>query len=124
MQPDVIYVRGIPMLAWEVIQHQDRLGAQLFDESMFATIQKKQACANVIVALDIALRKYLEKEGWREVPDEKIIVIDIGDPAWKYIPVKLFPSDGIVTVARTKDSPAGKVAWFRMKRMFAVRKTV
>ena len=118
MDNDTILVRGLPMTRVEVYLHQERLGAQLFDESMFATANQKFACANVIAHLDKTLKAELYKLGLTELPDEIMIELDIGDPGWGYIPVKLFPSNSVVKVLPTKDTPAGRVAWFRYKKYF------
>lgn len=116
---DTILVRGIPMSRTEVYLHQERLGAQLFDESMFEQTRQKVACANVIAHLDKVLIAQLIKLGLTEVPDDIMIEVDIGDPNWGYIPVKLFSSHELIQVRPTKEAPAGRVAWFRYKRYFS-----
>jgi len=116
---DWIKVRGIPMLRLEVAWHEERLGGMLFDESVFHNEIKKKACANVIKALDRALKIYLVKKDLPDLPEEPV-AIDIYDPGWLYIPVKLSgPESGIVYMP-TKESPAGKVAWFRIKKGYKV----
>ncbi len=116
MVEEVIYVRGIPVSKLDVYVQQERLGAQLFDESMFRSLQKQIACATVISQLDVEYRKSIEKRGPLGV--DEIRRIDIGDPSWLYIPVNIFGPDAGVIMVGTKDSPAGKVAWFRYRRQY------
>lgn len=106
-----VVVRGIPVARWEIVQLQDRLGAQLFDESLFKEQHKRLACANVITALDRRLR-YMQElaKDPSYIPDS----VDIGDVSWLYIPVSFA---GFTTV-RTKKFPAGVVGWFRFKKYF------
>lgn len=110
-----ISIRGIPIDAAEVVMKELELGAMLFDESMFNTPTKRIACANVIVELDRQLRVYQETRKTRQLPQ----YLDIGDKSWLYIPHWIFdPEGGEVISLRTKDKPAGLVAWFRVKRSF------
>ncbi len=109
-----VSVRGIPVDAAEVVQKELEMGAMLFDESVFDTLQKQIACANVIVSLDKKLRVYQETHKTRQLPE----YLDIGDKSWLYIPMFIFKPDSDIITPRTKDKPAGLVAWFRVKRGF------
>lgn len=115
-----IFIRGVPVTRLEVYVMQERLGAQLFDESMFRNIEKRKACADVIYTLDQKLGEFLAKAGLYEIPDDpnNIIQLDIGDPSWYYIPIKLFPSTAKVIIGKSKDRPAGVVAWFRARKTY------
>jgi hypothetical protein len=119
MGEEVIYVRGIPVSKLDVYVQQERLGAQLFDESMFRSLQKQIACATVISQLDVEYRKSIEKKGPLGV--DEIRRIDIGDPSWLYIPVNIFGPDTGVVMMPSKNSPGGKMAWFRYRRQFQSR---
>lgn len=121
-QDEYIFVRGIPMKRTEVAMHQARLGAQLFDESMFVEFRKKMACASVIKQLDYSLRQYIEKHG--RIGTDKIVTIDIGDPSWVYIPVLLFapPEQSGIVMMSSKEKPVGLVGWFRMKKQYQTAK--
>jgi hypothetical protein len=110
-------VRGVPVLKSEVIYYQEKLEAQLFDEGVFPKLTHKQACANVIRFLDEALKRWQVAKGQGAILPE---YLDIGDPAWFYIPVGF---QGYTVVA-TRDKPAGVVAWYRRKRYFAVRNPI
>lgn len=117
---DVVYIRGIPIGRQEVYFHQQRLGAQLFDESMFNDRHKQQACATIIYELDRTYRRYIEKYG-EPTENSEPIRLDIGDPSWVYIPVPLFnpsfESTGILSI-KTKEKPVGLIAWFRYKKQY------
>lgn len=117
MDEEVIYVRGVPISKLDVYVQQERLGAQLFDELMFLHNRQKQlACATVISQLDFEYKRSVERIGPLGV--DEIRRIDIGDPSWLYIPVNIFGPESGVIVMPTKDSPAGKMAWFRYRRQF------
>lgn len=119
MDGDTIFVRGIPIATWEVVQFEQKFGGMLFDESVFSTMDKKIACANVIVQLDKQLRLYFEKNRTRALPD----AVDIGDPSWIYIPVAFMPPDDTTIMTPfTTEKPAGLVGWFRTKRFYLVKK--
>lgn len=109
-----VSVRGIPVDAAEVVQKELELGAMLFDESVFDTLNKQIACANVIVALDKRLRVYQETHMTRQLPE----TIDIGDKSWLYIPMHIFKPDSDIITLQTREKPAGLIAWFRVKRGF------
>jgi hypothetical protein len=110
-----VSIRGIPVDAAEVVQKELEMGAMLFDESVFSTLQKQIACANVIVELDRRLRVYQETRRTRELPE----YLDIGDKSWLYIPHWIFdPKGGDVITLQTEEKPMGLVAWFRVKRNF------
>ncbi len=119
---EIMWVRGVPIQTVEVFTKQEELGAQLFDECVFKGSLERRACASVILTLDRALKIYLEKRDLRRLPEQEIIVIDIGDPSWKYVPIKLFPQDGFAISFPTRESPAGKVAWFRYRKVHTTRK--
>lgn len=111
---DFIFIRGVPIATEEVAMMEQKVGGMLFDESNFEHRSQKEACANVIVSLDIALRQYLER--YDDYPDR----IDIGDAGWLYVPVLLFAPDENQTIItpQTKQRPAGLVAWFRYKKIY------
>lgn len=113
---DSLNVRGVPIKAWEIAQLQDQLGAQLFDECMFDQPIHQIACANIVRELDHKLYRWQRANQTHDLPGS----IDIGDPAWRYIPVRLFPDDGQVIVMPTRAAPAGRVAWFRSKKQWRV----
>ena len=52
-----VFVRGIPVLTEDVVEVQKRVGAQLFDESVFQGEKMKAACIQVIKQLDVELSK-------------------------------------------------------------------
>lgn len=110
-----IQVRGIPIPTDDVVAFELEFGGQLFDESTFDTKDKKIACANVIRELDRYLRIWQEKNMTRELPE---YLPNFPDRAWLYIPVDLFPPGSGVIIGRSKERPAGLVAWFRVKRSF------
>lgn len=111
---EYIAVRGLPIKLEEIALQQYRLGANLFDESVFSTRTKKIACANVLVELDKQFARSVAKKG--PLGREEIRVIDIGDPSWLYIPIMLMPPGGNIIVGGSKNSPAGKPGWFRMRK--------
>ena len=111
---EVIMIRNVPIDTREVIAVQQEHGAQLFDESIFHDPSKKVACAQVIHHLDTEYAKYEHVHG------RPPIQLYIGDGAWVYIPVQMFPQENIISV-RTKNKPAGMVAWFRKKKIYAVK---
>lgn len=117
-QDEFIFVRGIPVLRSEVYMHQQRLGAQLFDESMFCSNDvKRYACATVVRELDIKLGVVIASRRY-PLNDNEITLIDIGDPSWVYIPVSLFGKESPILTVPSKDKPAGLVAWFRMRKQY------
>lgn len=114
-----IKVRGIPVRRWEIIQHEQEFGAQLFDEINFPLTKRKDV-ANVITALDKQLRVMQELKGDpKYYPDPKEgESVDIGDKGWLYFPVLFGDPDGTIVMMRSKKFPAGPVGWFRFKRWF------
>lgn len=117
-QDEFIFIRGLPLFRSEVYMHQQRLGAQLFDESMFSNDDvKRYACATVIRELDTSLAMLIAGRGYG-LSDDEIALIDIGDPGWVYIPVNLFGKESPILTAPSKDKPAGLVAWFRMRKQY------
>ena len=119
MTRQTIPVRGIPISRDEVISKELEIGWQLFDESTFDTQEKRVACANVILALDLALRQWQEQNSTERLPQ----YLDIGDRSWFYVPIDLFPPNSGITMVKTKARPAGLVAWFRVKRGFSIKKS-
>lgn len=109
---EVILIRNVPVRTQDVIDIQNEFDAQLFDESVFHDNAKKIACASVIHQLDTVYNRFERSQG--RPPDQ----VDIGDGAWVYIPVPLFNDANIISV-RTKDKPAGMIAWFRRKKIYA-----
>lgn len=112
---DFILVRGVPVPQIDVILKQEELGAQLFDESVFADREKKVACANIIFALDTALARFRVANPTR-LPD----AFDIGDSSWLYIPVDIFAPETGITTGPSKDKPVGLIGWFRIKKYYRV----
>lgn len=110
---EIVMIRNVPVRTLDVIRLQEELEAQLFDESVFHDPVKKVACAQVIHTLDTEYNRYEMTHGHPPVQ------LDIGDGAWVYLPVPMFQDASIVSL-RTKDKPAGIVAWFRRKKIYAV----
>lgn len=111
MIPETIKVRGIPINRDEVIAKELEIGGMLFDEPVFKDRNKKEACANVLRALDRKLKVYQQTFKTKDLPP----YLDIGDRSWLYVPVNLFPPDSYIVVI-------GKAAWFRVKRYMPVTK--
>lgn len=112
---EFLLVRGIPVPKVDVYLMQEKLGAQLFDESCFSGQDKKIACINIIYELDTMLRRFRENNGGL-MPD----AFDINDPGWIYIPVEIFDPDTGITTAPSKNKPVGLVGWFRAKKYHRV----
>ena len=110
---EIILIRNFPVPVTDVIRIQEELDAQLFDESVFRETHKKVAAAQVILTLDQYYAGYQKQYG--EPPDR----VDIGDVAWVYIPVPLFQDDVIIDI-RSKEKPAGAIAWFRKRKIYSV----
>lgn len=111
---EIILIRNVPVDTRDVIAIQEEYGAQLFDEGVFHDIHKKVACAQVMHTLDTYYYRFEQQYGY---PPEQV---DIGDGAWVYIPIQMFPQEEIISL-RTKEKPAGMIAWFRRKKIYAMQ---